>query len=261
MMRVGLALLDGGERDMVFGWLRDGDMQPHALAGGQAMADDVRGLCLDCLVVDAPLVERGYLGRVRRPDSRLPVVVITDAAASAAALERHGFMVVERPLDAQGLTLAVALAHGEARQARQRTRKPIGRFPALVGDAVADLLDVSDDGLRLEIDQAHAVGLGPRFRLQVPMVALDVMVRRIWVGRGQGRRVQCGALLLTPSPAQRQAWARVLDLAGGTAAVLAAAAHRKRPQVASRTMSDRVSAMFAASPIVSLTSRLLRSAS
>lgn len=271
MMRVGLALPDDGERATVFDWLRAVELQPHALAGGAAMADDVRGLCLDCLVVDAALVERGYLGRLSRHDSRLPIVVVADAEhAASASLQRRGFTVVDRPLDAQGVGLAVALAHGEGRQARSGSRKPAARFPAKVGEAVADLLDVSDSGLRLEIDQAHAVKLGPQFRLQVPMVALDVMVRRVWVGRGRGERLQCGALLLSPTPGQRRAWGRVLDLAGGTAAVLtsseqpapARAPSRPPARPPARSMSDRVSALFADSPFVgALTSRFLRSTS
>lgn len=257
-MRVGVSLADEAEQQMAVGGLRDADMAPHVLTERAVLAGEVRDLYLDCVVVDAALIERGALGGLRRHDTRLPVVAVADPSSTASTmLRRRNVVVVERPLDAQALTLAVALAHGEGRQARKRTRKPTGRFPARVGQAVADLLDVSDEGLRLEIDRADAARLGPQFRLQVPMVALDVTVRRVWVGRGRGDRVQCGAVLLGPSPSQQHAWARVLDLAGSTAAVVS---DRHRPSALEpRAAAGRMSALLAASPLVgALTTRFLR---
>lgn len=257
-MRVGVALADETEQQRAAEWLRDADMTPHALTERAVLAGDIRELYLDCVVVDAALVARGALGGLRRHDTRLPVVAVGDAdAPSNAVLRRRNVTVIDRPLDGQALSLAVALAHGEGRQARKRTRKPTGRFPARVGGAVADLLDVSDEGLRLEIDLAHAARLGPQFRVQVPMVALDVLVRRVWVGRGRSGRVQCGAVLQGPSPAQQRAWARVLDLAGSTAAVVAD--RHRGPALVPRAAAGRVSAMLAASPLVgAFTSRFLR---
>lgn len=177
------------------------------------------------------------------------------------AAVRRAVNVLERPLAAHAVTLAVALAHGEGRQARRRTRQPAGGFPVRVGGAPADILDVSDEGLRLEIDPAFAARLGPTFQLQVSMVALDVTVRRAWVGRGRGDRVQCGARLISPSLLQQQAWARVVDLAGSAGAVTPVAAPgRPATPHAPRSVSDRVSAMLAASPLVgAFTSRFLRS--
>lgn len=257
-MRVGVALVDDTERQIAAAALRDADMAPHTLTERAVLAGEIRDLYLDCVVVDAALIERGALGGLRRHDTRLPVVAVAEpSAAVSATLRRRNVVVVDRPLDPGSLSLAVALAHGEGRQARKRTRKPTGRFPARVGEAVADLLDVSDEGLRLEIDRAAAARLGPQFRLQVPMVALDVTVRRVWVGRGRGDRVQCGAVLLAPTPSQQRAWARVLDLAGSTAAVVSDG-HRA-PALAPRAAAGRMSALLAASPLVgALTTRFLR---
>jgi hypothetical protein len=44
--------------------------------------------------------------------------------------------------------------------------------------------DISRDGVRLELPRASVAELGPQFRFKVPMVALDVVLRR---GRTRGR--------------------------------------------------------------------------
>lgn len=189
-------------------------MTVETLVDACRIDSDVDHRGFDCVVADGRLLLSGYLASVRKRDQGLPVVALVDAGEAAPF--RRDVNVVTRPLDECSLVLSVSLAHGEGRQARRSRRTRTSRLPSRAGGAQAAILDVSPDGLRLELPRADASRLGPQFRLQVPMVALDVVVRRAWVGRGAGDKVQCGATLVALDAGQRLAWERMIELASST---------------------------------------------
>ncbi len=214
---VGLALPDPAERETVTRWLTTADMQVESLLEAHGVPADVSGRGFGCVVADGALLEAGFLARLRQQDARTPVVAIVDAAAQNATIYRRARIgVVPRPCDAASLSLAVSLAYGEGRQPRSKARTKTPRVPSKVSGAPAAILDISLDGIRLELSRAHAAKLGPQFRLQVPMVALDVVLRRVWVLSSAGDRVQCGAMLVQPTAAQRLAWERISELSHST---------------------------------------------
>ncbi len=218
---VGLALSDRAERDVVAAWLATADMVVEVLVEACKVDADVAGRGLSCVVMDESLWRRGFLASLRKHDPRLPVVAVVSASAVADAdgdLARAGVGVVARPLDAEALVLAVSLAFGEGRQARSRIRTRTPRVPSRVGGASATILDISANGVRLEVPLTALARLGPQFRLHVPMVALDVVVRRAWVGHAVGGLVQCGARLVNPDAGQMLAWERIMELSGSTVA-------------------------------------------
>ncbi|MEZ5289713.1 MAG: hypothetical protein R2745_01380 [Vicinamibacterales bacterium] len=215
-MHVGLACPNAYERRTFAAWLADAGMEVTSLVEACRVESDGAATRLDCIVADADLLASGVLASLRRHAPRVPVVAVANAGVPVHGPSGRSasVTVVTRPIDAPALALAVSLAHGEARQGRRHARKPAAAFPAHVSDVDAEILDVSHDGVRIEIARTHAARLGPQFRLRVPMVALDIVVRRAWVGRGRGARVQCGARLGTLTGPERLAWDRVLELAG-----------------------------------------------
>ncbi|MGE0812967.1 MAG: hypothetical protein AB7O28_27105 [Vicinamibacterales bacterium] len=227
-MHVGLACPNAYERRTFAAWLADAGMEVTPLIDACRVESDVAGKRLDCIVADADLLASGVLASLRRHAPRVPVVAVANAGApGGGATGRSAVTVVTRPIDGPALALAVSLAHGEARQGRRHARKPAAAFPAHVSDVHAEILDVSHDGVRIEIARTDAARLGPQFRLRVPMVALDIVVRRAWVGRGRGDRVQCGARLGTLTGPERLAWDRVLELAGAPAPAAARGGARR----------------------------------
>ncbi len=210
---VGVALTNPDESRTVSAWLAAAEIEVETLVEACKVESNLSGRGVACLVADGALLASGYLTSVRRNDARLPVVAVVDAgAAPDAALARADVSVVTRPLDQASLVLAVSLAHGEGRQARRRVRKRSPRIPSRAGGAPAVIVDISADGVRLELTQAFAARLGPQFRLQVPMVALDVVLQRAWVASTSGGTVQCGAKLVNPNHSQTMAWERIMEL-------------------------------------------------
>lgn len=246
-IRVGLALPSDHERTAVAAWLEGAEMAVERLLEGCRIDDDITDRALGCVVADGAALQQGYLASLRRQDPRLPVVAIVNRADDDAGAFRRGVTAVVRPLDGASLVLAVSLALGEGRQARGSRRTRTSRVASRVSGVSASILDLSPDGVRLELPTAAASRLAPHFRLQVPMVALDLVVRRAWVGRARGGLVQCGATLVDPDPSQRLAWQRLIDLASSRLAI-AEAVDEPRPQPltgAERGLLGRVSNLLA----------------
>ena len=82
--------------------------------------------------------------------------------------------------------------------------------------ATAVLLDVSGEGLRVEVAEDQGAHLAPMFHLRVPMFKVGVTVRRIWVAPGsQGAgRVQCGASLIESDERAMRTWKALIENVG-----------------------------------------------
>lgn len=220
---VGLALSRAEERSRVSAWLVAAGHTVESLVEACRVDSDIAGRGFGCVLADGEVLRGGMLASLRRQDARLPLVAVVDADTDlTSSLGRQDVGLLSRPLDGPAVTLAVALAFGESRQTRKRIRRRAPRLSSRAAGAPAEILDVSADGLRLELSSAQVARLGPYFRLQVSMVALDVVVKRIWVGRAVGARVQCGAILVNPDPAQLLAWERIVELAASTTGAIVA---------------------------------------
>lgn len=251
-IRVGVAVQDRDERARVAEWLTRAEMTVEMLVGACAVDPDVAVPGLGCVVADGTALARGYLARLRRQDPRLPVVAIVDGKDADDASFPPGVSVVARPFDAGTLALQVALAFGEGRRARRGTRRATG-VPSKVGASSATIVDISADGVRLALPRSVGAALSPHFRLQVAMVALDVVMRRVWVRPSDGDTIECGAVLADADPSQHLAWQRIMDLAAAIPAVRPSAARKARrtttpahAQAGTRGVRARVSELLGA---------------
>jgi hypothetical protein len=92
-------------------------------------------------------------------------------------------------------------------------RKSINRFDALVNGVPSHLLDVSAEGLRLEVGRERRAVLGPYFRVKVPLVGVTVTVQRMWT-RSSSSGVQTlwyGGALIQNQAIIEQAWRTFVD--------------------------------------------------
>lgn len=261
-IQVGVAFSQRDEREVIAGWLRTAGMDVEVLVDACRVDSGIAGRGFGCIVADGALLVSGYLARLRQQDPRVPVVAVVDPCDTDRPMFRRGVSVVTRPVDDQTLALSVSLAHGEGRQARRRPRTRTPRVPSRVSGVAATLIDISSDGVRLELPRASVAKLGPQFRFEVPMVALDVVLRRAWVGRATGDRVQCGAMLVSPDASQRLAWDRLMEVSGTTMSLPGMQTHdaaAQAPAPKEPRLFGRVSQLLAsASAVGSWTSQLTR---
>jgi hypothetical protein len=252
--RVGVACPASGERAAFCDWLRDAAIEPVLLVDACMVSSDAAGLRLSAVVADAAILSREFIAALRRDDGRMPIVAVADAGDPVeATLAKRGVSVYTRPLDRDTFLLAASLAIAEGRPARRSLRRLVPRLPSRIDGAPAFLLDLSTEGLRVEVARDAGAKLGPLFQLQVPIFNVGVNVRRVWVRseteEGQPR-VQCGASLIESDSRALEAWRRMLDNAPGASSP---AARPPRPAAAKVTpdrLFGRVAQMVADAPLV-----------
>lgn len=227
--RIGVACLHPSERAAFADWMRAADLEPVLLVEACLVNANVAGKGLECVIADAALLRREYLAELRRTDPRLPIIAVGEVGdPSQADLERREVRFVARPLDQRALLLAVSLAMAEGRPSRRSLRRVVPRLPSKIDGANAILLDVSGEGLRVEVQSEQGARLAPMFHVQVPMFKVGVTVRRIWVAGSPGQgKVQCGASLLEADERAIRTWRALIDHVGSPTA-----AHQFRPQPA-----------------------------
>ena len=84
--------------------------------------------------------------------------------------------------------LAVSLAMAEGRPARRSERRIVPRLATTIEGEPAVLLDVSTEGLRLEMaDDARRRSCRRSSCVHVPVLKVGVPVQRVWVKRRRAR--------------------------------------------------------------------------
>lgn len=251
--RVGVACPRTGERAAICDWLRAAGCEPVLLVDACLVTTEVTGPPLLLVVADASLLTPHFLVALRRGDPHRPVIAIGDADdPNEAMLRRKDVQFHLRPLDEQALILAVGLAQVEGRSLRRSERRVVPRLASTVEGETAVLIDVSNEGLRLEVSTpAAARRLAPQFVVHVPVLRMGVPVQRVWVKSapsGPNRTVQCGASLLATDERTIVAWKRLADPAGGP---LFASPRPATAKVAAQAgLFGRVSAAIAGAPLV-----------
>lgn len=212
--RVGVALPRPAERAAISDWLRGGGFEPVVLVDACFVQAEVAGAPPVMVVADASLLSPQFITGVRRGDPNRSILAIGDADDSRSAqLARKNITFHVRPIDEHELMLAVALAQAESHRLLRRSERRSVRVPTSIEGTSAMLLDVSTEGLRLEVDVDQGAKLSPQFVLQVPVLKVAMPVQRVWVkSSGAGpRKVQCGGSLLARDERTLRVWQRLTD--------------------------------------------------
>ena len=88
---------------------------------------------------------------------------------------------ITRPATKDTFTLSIALALAEGRPARRSPRQVVPKLLATIDGVASKIVDVSDEGVRLEIPTGASAALPPFFMLKVPAFGVAAKVKRVWV--------------------------------------------------------------------------------
>jgi ActR/RegA family two-component response regulator len=174
-----------------------------------------RPFCL--LIADVDFAFRGGLqavSRERMRNAKAPSIVIgpVDPAAEAIAVKRDA-MYLSRPVEQAALVCMAQMAMLESRPERRSVRKPV-RFEAIVGGVPSHLIDVSKEGMRLEIPRTrNAAPPPPVFTVRVALLGVNINVRRMWASpmpKG-GNAAWYGGELAANSGRVELAWRSFVD--------------------------------------------------
>jgi CheY-like chemotaxis protein len=180
--RVVIASPHPAECTLVADWLASEGFEPVRASTVETAAEEVKARAFDLLLADCAFAfEFGIHAVARAANARAPLIAVgeADAAAEAQAVAR-GAMYLSRPLDRAALVCSVAMAVMESRPVRRSVRKRVSRFEAVVEGARAHIIDVSNEGLRVEVPRGPRPTPPPFFNVRVPILDVTLIVRRMW---------------------------------------------------------------------------------
>jgi hypothetical protein len=215
--RVILALTNTIECASVADWLSGDGFEPVRCMNVKVAAGEMQTRPYDLLVADAVAALRDALLAVNGQRNPLTPVVVIGNQTDASACESVGrqAMFLARPLEKSMLACTVSMALMEGRPIRRSERRPVNRFLATVNGIPSHIIDISNEGVRLEMPRDQRWVPPPYFKISVPLVGVNVTVQRMWTRawppeRGSGATWCGGALTENGSRAER-AWRGLVE--------------------------------------------------
>ena len=211
-----VATPNADEGEALAAWLDDEGFEPISKSSLKGVSDAVATQPFDLAVVDAGFVLCGGLrafGLARFRET--PVIVLGDFAdGNACAAFGSQVMFLERPIDRVTFICTVTMAMMEGRLDRRSPRRAIRPFEATVNGVKSYIIDVSREGVRLELPRDRRM-VAPQFALRVPMIGVGVSVQRVWVRVPRPDEnvgvMWCGGQLCKNTELADQAWIRFID--------------------------------------------------
>jgi hypothetical protein len=213
--RVIVALPDPVECATVAEWLVADGFDPVRRPNPRSAAAEMQVRAFDLLITDATVETRDELlaaSRGRNPST--PIVVIGNNTVGDSPV--GATMYLERPIERAVFVCTVTMAIMDGRPPRRSPRKPANRFEAVANGVPCHIIDVSTEGLRLEIQRQHLPVPPPYFNVRVPLVGVAVTVQRKWArslhGQGPPLVTWCGGVLTANRPGVEQRWRLFVDM-------------------------------------------------
>jgi hypothetical protein len=219
-----VATPNADEAEALSAWLDAEGFEPLSKPTSKSASDAVTSLPFDLAIVDASFVLDGGLrafGLARFRET--PVIVLGDAADGiACAPLASQVMFLERPIERVTFLCTVTMALMEARSDRRSPRRTIRPFEATVNGVQSYIIDVSREGVRLEMPRDRHI-VTPQFALRVPLIGVGVSVHRVWVrvprmDENVGM-MWCGGQLGRNTVLADQGWQRFIDTVASVAHV------------------------------------------
>ena len=214
--RVIVASPDPIECGVVCEWLREEHVEPIRRSDPRTACEEIQTRPFDLLIADELFVFRHQLhqlSRARRPN--VPTVVIGDGAEADECESRsRQIMYLRRPLDRSLFVCTVSLAMADGRPVRCSVRKPVQRVNAIVNGVSSHIIDVSNEGLRLEIPRERGSVPLPYFNVLVPLIGVAVTFQRMWVRQASTEQADawwCGGSLVRNQARSEQTWRSVVE--------------------------------------------------
>jgi hypothetical protein len=212
--RIIIALSDRAESALLADWLAGDGFEPIRRHTPLMAVEEMRSRPYDVLIADAPTNGRPPLraeGRLRRPAT--PAILIGNHAPQRGETVTSQPMYLARPIDRAVLNCYVTMAILEGSPLRKSERKFVNALAATVNGIPAHILDVSVEGVRIEMAREKRAALPPYFTVKVPIMGVGVNVRRVWAcaARGPEPKLWYGGSLLPNRPSALQGWKSLIE--------------------------------------------------
>lgn len=215
--RIGVACPILGERAAFLEWLDSAGYEPVPMLDLDSLVREFTTRPIEALIADVSLISVADLPRVIRTlGANRPLIVVGEPAKALETVPRD-VTWIDRPVTRDNFVLSIALALAEGRPARRSPRKPVPRLLSQVDGVSAKVMDVSIEGVRLEVTGAAPSALPPYFTLRVPAFGIAAKVKRVWVATPRQGALWCGGIIERGQAAKAEAaWHRFTETAPTT---------------------------------------------
>lgn len=198
---------------MLADWLRGEGLEPVPVRSFPAAMQELQSRRCDVLIADSVFAADGRLRAAVRGTNRQAQLLVLNGPDRSLAAEPRDIVCLRRPLDQAMLLCHVAMAVVEGRPARRSIRKRVAPFEVVVEGFPAYLIDVSNEGLRLELPRGRRTAPAPSFTVRVPMLGIALAVQRAWMSSAPGADgiAWCGGTLHQPHPRAERNWRAFVD--------------------------------------------------
>lgn len=214
-VKIGVACPITGERAAFLEWLTAAGYEPMPMLSIDTVGRDLQTRPIEALIADVSLVSAADLPRVVRTiGANRPLILVGRPEDAIEEVPRDATWI-DRPVTRDTFLLSVALALAEGRPARRSPRKMVPKLMSSVDGVSSKIVDVSTEGVRLEITGASPSALPPYFTLRVPSFGVATKVKRVWVAMPAQGAMWCGGIVERQADRHAVAWNKFVANAPG----------------------------------------------
>jgi hypothetical protein len=194
-VKIGVACPIAGERAAFLEWLALAGYEPVPMLNIDAVGREFNTRPIEALIADVSLVSAADLPRIVKTLGQNRPLILVGAPKDAIEDVPKDATWIDRPVTRDTFLLSIALALAEGRPARRSPRKMVPKLMSSVDGVSSNIVDVSVEGVRLEITGPSTLALPPFFTLRVPGFGLATKVKRVWVAMPAQGSMWCGGIV------------------------------------------------------------------
>jgi hypothetical protein len=210
-VKIGVACPIAGERAAFLEWLTAAGYEPVPMLNLEGIHRELASRPIEALIADVALVPKSDLPRLVKVLGPNRALILVGAPGEAIEEVPKDATWMDRPVTRDTFLLSVALGLAEGRPSRRSPRRLVPKLMSSVDGVSANVVDVSVEGVRLEITSASPASLPPYFTLKVPGFGVAAKVKRVWVAMPAQGSVWCGGIIERPSDKTVANWKKFIS--------------------------------------------------
>jgi hypothetical protein len=219
-VKVGVACPIPGERAAFMEWLSHAGYEPVPMLTLETIARDLTTRPIEALIADVSLVKTATLAHVVKVLGPNRAVILIGLPKDRIEDVPKDATWMARPVTRDVFLLSVALGLAEGRPARRSPRTIVPKLLSTVDGIMSKVVDVSQEGVRLEITGSAPSSLPPFFTLKVPSFGVQTKVKRVWVTVPAQGSIWCGGILEKQSDKTATTWKNFIANAQHTGKII-----------------------------------------
>jgi hypothetical protein len=210
-IRIGVACPNPGERAAFLEWLTLAGYEPAPMISLESLNRELTARPIEALIADVKLVSKNDLPRLVKTLGPNRPLILVGAHQDAIEDVPKDATWMDRPVTRDTFLLSVALGLAEGRPSRRSPRKLVPALMSSIDGISSKVMDISMEGVRLEITGTAPSALPPYFTLKVPGFGVAAKVKRVWVASPAQGEVWCGGIIEKPSANQIATWKKFIS--------------------------------------------------